>query len=371
MARSEARISVDIWASESDFTTLSPGAQWMYFFLLSQPDLAHTGVIALRERRWSRAAAGMTAQTITAYLAELAAARYVVVDDGTEELLVRSFIRRDRVYRQPNVLRNAADQLPLIVSPRLRLALAVELERVAAEPMSEASAAILAQMREALPDPSPNPSENPSPNPSGNPARSGPGDVKGSRKGSDLTLRDSVIQDDGSGGSDITAVREGSGNPSGNPARSGPGERGVVTAVSNGFPDPQSPIPNPRTVPPPADREIATRDEDSQTLIGEWIDHCAKRPPGTVIGQVGKQIKAMLAEGIDPADIRRGLAAWHGKSLHPSTLPSVVNEVMNGARASPATRPSTTDARVAQALAAGAAVQAELDRQKGITDASR
>lgn len=38
----------------------------------------------------------------------------------------------------------------------------------------------------------------------------------------------------------------------------------------------------------------------------------------------------MLAEGIDPDDVRRGLAAWMTKGLHPSTLPSVVNEVMNG-----------------------------------------
>lgn len=64
-------------------------------------------------------------------------------------------------------------------------------------------------------------------------------------------------------------------------------------------------------------------------MIAEWLDHCRKRPPDSVIGQVGKQLKAMLSEGIDPADVRSGLAAWAGKGIHPSTLPSVVNEVMN------------------------------------------
>jgi hypothetical protein len=67
----------------------------------------------------------------------------------------------------------------------------------------------------------------------------------------------------------------------------------------------------------------------AQTLLGEWLDHCTKRPPKNVIGQAAKQIKALIGEGIDPADIRRGLAAWHTKGQHPSTLPSFVNAAMN------------------------------------------
>lgn len=72
----------------------------------------------------------------------------------------------------------------------------------------------------------------------------------------------------------------------------------------------------------------------AETLIAEWLEHCLKRPPSSVVNQVGKQVHALLAEGIDRADVRRGLALWHDKGLHPSTLPSVVNEAMNG-RASP------------------------------------
>lgn len=109
----------------------------------------------------------------------------------------------------------------------------------------------------------------------------------------------------------------------------------------------------------------APRDEPPTTtdaLIGEWIDHCAKRPPNSVIGQVGKQIRAMLSEGIDPADIRRGFALWHSKGLHPSALPSVVNEAMNAPPSRSSPKPSTTDQRVAQALEAGRAVQAMIER---------
>jgi hypothetical protein len=73
----------------------------------------------------------------------------------------------------------------------------------------------------------------------------------------------------------------------------------------------------------------------AQALIAEWVGNCAKRPPKAVIGQVGKHLAQMLADGTDPADIRRGLAAWQAKGLHPATLPSVVNEVMNGSAAIP------------------------------------
>jgi hypothetical protein len=67
----------------------------------------------------------------------------------------------------------------------------------------------------------------------------------------------------------------------------------------------------------------------AQTLVGEWFDMVPKRPPEDVVGPVSKHLKKMLAEGIDPDDIRAGLASWVRKCLHPSTLPSEVNAVMN------------------------------------------
>ena len=120
-----------------------------------------------------------------------------------------------------------------------------------------------------------------------------------------------------------------------------------------------------------APRADTTTDDPptAQTLIAEWIDNCRKPPPGNVVAQVGKHLKAMLAEGIDPTDLRRGLAHWANRGMHPATLPSVVNEVMNASatvvalsRAAPA-RPSTSDQRAAEAIAAGNRVQAMLERR--------
>ncbi|MFB7399743.1 hypothetical protein ACFCZR_06185 [Streptomyces rubiginosohelvolus] len=68
----------------------------------------------------------------------------------------------------------------------------------------------------------------------------------------------------------------------------------------------------------------------AQTIVGEWLDRCATRPPSRVVGQMGKEIRVLLEEDrIHPDTIRRGIATWMTKGLHPSTLPSVVNEVMN------------------------------------------
>lgn len=364
MARSEARIAVSIW-SDPDFIALSPLAQRLFLFLISQPDLAHDGVLALRERRWSKAAAGLTPAQIRQHLAELAEARFVVIDEDTEELLVRSFIRRDQVYRQPNVLRSAANHLKTVTSPVIRAAIGEELRRVAAaSDIGDAARAIVAEMLDAL-----NPSGNPSPNPSGNPFRGGsgtPGEpcpepardidehseiVPACETNAETPETDTIEQP-----TPITAGRKGSrnpsGNPSGTPSGNPPGERGIVTAVSSASP---FPFPLAPTIPPTAERaalavidgELATTQPEPPTttdaLVAEWLRHCHKRPPRRVIGHISREVKAMLAEGIDPADVRRGLAAWHSKGLHPSTLPSVVNEVMNAGPARPAASISAAD----------------------------
>jgi len=112
----------------------------------------------------------------------------------------------------------------------------------------------------------------------------------------------------------------------------------------------------PAAAPAPADPDPPP--DGAQALVAAWIDRCARRPPSSVVARVGRHLRELLADGVDPADAAAGLAAWHDRRLDPSTLPSVVNEVMQGPRAAPArngpSRPSTTDARVADALALAA-----------------
>lgn len=75
--------------------------------------------------------------------------------------------------------------------------------------------------------------------------------------------------------------------------------------------------------------------ETAQTLVAEWIDHCGERPPGRLVGQVAKEVGALLEEGIAYDAVRAGLAAWHQKRLNPSAIASVVHEI----RVGPPTRP--------------------------------
>jgi hypothetical protein len=205
MARSEARLAVSIW-SDPDFLALRPGAQRMFMFLLSQPDLAHDGVIALRERRWSKAAAGLTAAQVADDLDELERARFIVVDADAEELLIRSFIRRDKGYRQPNVLRAAAEHLKVVTSRTILRELAAELERIGSSgDCPPGAAGLLAEMR--------------------------------------ATIRKAVPADDeGSGKGTENPSRKGTANPTSGAL----GERGVSTTVTTDSPFPVPRIPHPQ-----------------------------------------------------------------------------------------------------------------------------
>jgi hypothetical protein len=125
MGRPYAKLYRDIWA-DPDFCALGPEARYVYVFLFSQPDLNAAGVLSLTVRRWATRAA-ITANAITAALAILGECGYVVTDENTEELLVRTFIRNDGLWRIPNTLYAVVRDAERTVSPTLRATLAAEL----------------------------------------------------------------------------------------------------------------------------------------------------------------------------------------------------------------------------------------------------
>lgn len=320
MARSEARIYAEIW-EDGDFLDLEPTVQRLYTFLLSQPDLAHTGVIALRERRWANKARGLTVASVEADLRVLDDARFVVIDWETEELLVRSFIRRDKVYKQPNVMRAAVDHVPLISSRAILDELAIEVERVAPLEMSDGAREVVAAMSEALVErlgkiPPDRPNRGTS-----NPSEKGSG--KGSEQGtSEGSEKGSQLRPGERGGSKPVQEIEIPPVPRAIPlpaAQASPAAPGAALAVVR---------PEPRT---------------TDQIVGWWIEHCRERPPGPVVGQLSKQIKKLVDEGIDPAYIRQGIAEWVTKDLNPNQLPNLVNSAMNR---QPARQRSVVDDRV-------------------------
>ena len=129
MARSHARILTEIWDDE-DFLLCSGNAQRLYLMLLSQPELGHSGLLSITLRRWAGLASDTTAESIEHGIKELGAGRFVLVDSDTEELLIRSMVRNDGVWKQPKVLAVALTEASRMRSRWLRECFVEELERV-------------------------------------------------------------------------------------------------------------------------------------------------------------------------------------------------------------------------------------------------
>lgn len=330
MARGHGRILTSIW-EDADFIALDEKDQRFYLFLISQPNLNHAGLLPLTLRRWSRKAHGMTSADVEKRLQTLDDAQFIVMDDDTEELLIRSFVRNDGVWRMPKVMGAAVSGALEISSRRLQLALLAEMDRVPLEDLSDEPtkmrggegpsirdqvAGHIATLRKAFGNPTPDPTRGGSVTPSGTPSDTpSEGDTEGPAK---------------------------------------PSTRGRAGASRAHSPAP-APAPTPTPTPSPVEEGSAEADgqvelvivEDSdfvgaaeaapqepksvnaQTIVGEWLERVNKRPPQNVIGQTAKQIKKLLDEGIEADDIRAGLSRWMRKGSAPSSIPSFVNEAMN------------------------------------------
>jgi hypothetical protein len=129
MARNFANIVTAIWRDEA-FIALRAGAQRMYLLLCTQPDISACGLLHLRTRRWSRLAADTSQHDVEVALKELEVARLVVVDDDTEEVLVRSFTRYDNGYANPRRQPSIRDAADAVESPAIMAVLAAEFDRL-------------------------------------------------------------------------------------------------------------------------------------------------------------------------------------------------------------------------------------------------
>jgi hypothetical protein len=72
--------------------------------------------------------------------------------------------------------------------------------------------------------------------------------------------------------------------------------------------------------------------------VAEYVRGCAHRPPKNEIGHIGRQVRSLVDEGFTPEALRAALERLRAKGLHPSVLPSLVNEVLNASPSSPGLR---------------------------------
>lgn len=193
MARGHGRILTSIW-EDGDFKALDPAEQRLYLFLISQPNLNHAGLLDLTLRRWARKARGLTMAELEKTITALEDARFIVVDEDTEELLIRSFVRNDGVWRMPKVMGAMVSGALEISSKRLQAALLSEMDRIPLDELSDEPAKLrgggegpsirqqvaihIETLRRAFRDPNPDPTEGSSETPSGPPSGT-PSDTPG------------------------------------------------------------------------------------------------------------------------------------------------------------------------------------------------
>lgn len=128
MAREKASINIDIW-SDDDFRDLTAPAQSLYFKLTTHPKLDYCGVVEFHPGRLAAMSREMTTGDVMVAAAELSEKFFVVVDQATDEVLVRSFLRWDGLLKQPRLAVSAAKAYGAIASNKIRAVVVHELQR--------------------------------------------------------------------------------------------------------------------------------------------------------------------------------------------------------------------------------------------------
>lgn len=132
MAREYANIRLDMWG-DGDWRALSMPAQWLYELLLSHPQTNRAGVCDWRPRRLAAMANGLTADDVEAMAQELMAGFFIVIDEDTEEVAVRSYVKHDGVMKQPNMAVTMANDWTGVASERIRAVVAFEVQKLKVE----------------------------------------------------------------------------------------------------------------------------------------------------------------------------------------------------------------------------------------------
>ncbi len=101
--------------------------------------------------------------------------------------------------------------------------------------------------------------------------------------------------------------------------------------------DPGS-VPTGREAPAPGSLADKVSAKD---LVAEYAKGCNRRPPSDTLGLLGRKIKILLDEDFAPRDIRAAMDLLRDKGLHPSVLPSLVNQVVNASPQHAGTPPSS------------------------------
>lgn len=128
MARTSSYVKTSIWSDE--FRALPSAAQHLYIAMWTSAGLSYAGVADWRPARLAKIAADLTPTSVVGAGLILHRELYIVVDEETEEVLIRSFIRNDGLMDQPNVAAAMVSDYAKIASPAIRGVIVHELQRL-------------------------------------------------------------------------------------------------------------------------------------------------------------------------------------------------------------------------------------------------
>ncbi len=126
MARDHVRMQLAIWDND-DFKALDGASQNAYWTLCTQKRLSYAGVLDYFPSRVATLSSDGTEPKVRAAVRRLEKTRFVVLDKQTHELLIRTYIKHDRVLERSNMGKACARALGLVVSPLIRDAILTEL----------------------------------------------------------------------------------------------------------------------------------------------------------------------------------------------------------------------------------------------------
>lgn len=129
MAREHASIRLDIW-TDQNWRSLTRDEQWLYILLLSHPSLSYAGVADWRPGRLSPLSAGTSKAEIEKLGAQLQSKRFILINEESEEVLIRSFLKHDGLLKQPKLTVSMVNAFGEVASSEIREVLVYELRKI-------------------------------------------------------------------------------------------------------------------------------------------------------------------------------------------------------------------------------------------------
>lgn len=129
MARDYAQLRHDIW-SDDNWRKLTVPAQHLYMLLLSDPKLSYCGVTDWHPGKLAQRSGENTGRDALLAGAELSHEHFIVIDEDTDEVLIRSYLKHDPLMRNPRLAVTMAKDFGTVASNKLRAAIVWELQRI-------------------------------------------------------------------------------------------------------------------------------------------------------------------------------------------------------------------------------------------------